>query len=163
MSIDLTRLSRRVRLASICMLASGAPGALAADAHVQQQLQQREQQQMELRLKMQQQLDRSMQTPQGLQVPGVPRPPGIAALPGTQRGVAADITRGQLDRDQQQRLRQLHEQQSRSLITPPSSGVPGQMGLELGRQRALQSGSEELRHFEFQRRMDTDRDARTAP
>lgn len=146
MSID----RKSLALAAICALA--ASSAIGADAHVQQQLQQREQQQMELRLKMQQQLDRATQLPQGLQVP-----PGVQA-PGR---ASADFKRRQLDRDQQQRLRQLHEQQARSLLTTPPAVVPGQMGIDLERQRALQRGSDELKQFELQRRMDGD--ARTAP
>jgi hypothetical protein len=143
MNID----NKTLVIAATCGLAFAASGAIAADAHVQQQLQQREQQQMELRLKMQQQLDRAIQVPQGIQVP-----PGIQAPAGT----SADLKRRQLDRDQQQRLRQLHEQQSRSLLTPPPPVVPGQMAIELERQRAQQRGSEELKQFEIQRRMDGD-------
>jgi hypothetical protein len=106
---------------------------------------------MELRLKMQQQLDRATQLPQGTQVPS-----GIQASPG----LSADLKRRQLDRDQQQRLRELHEQQSRSLLTPPPPIVPGQIGLDLERQRAQQRGSQELKQFEIQRRMDSDASAR---
>ena len=139
---------------SLCLAAIGAlasSGAIAADTQVQQQLQQREQQQMELRLKMQQQLDRAMQVPQGIQIPQ-----GIQASPAT----SADLKRRQLDRDQQQRLQQLHEQQSRSLLTPPPPIVPGQFGLDLERQRAQQRGAQELKQFEIQRRMDNDASAR---
>lgn len=133
--------------AAICALGIAAGSALAADTQVQQQLQQREQQQVELRLKMQQQLDRAMQVPQGVQVP--------PALQGPSPAESADLKRQQLERAQQQRLQQLHEQQSRGLIAP---GPPVQTGLELERQRALQ-GSQELTNFEFQRRMATDRAA----
>jgi hypothetical protein len=136
----------RNRFALGCVLVVAATSAMAADAQVQQQLQQREQQQMELRLKMQQQLDRATQVPQGMRVP-----PSIQApLPAP----SADLKRRQLERQQQQRLQQLQEQQTRGLIAPAPAG---QTGLELERQRALQGGSQELKHFEFQRRMETDR------
>ena len=134
--------------AALCVLGIAAGSALAADTQVQQQLQQREQQQMELRLKMQQQLDRAMQTPQGVQAPPALQAPSPAE--------SADLRRLQLERAQQQRLQQLHEQQSRSLIAP---APPGQAGLELERQRAVQGGSQELKNFESQRRMDTERAA----
>jgi hypothetical protein len=139
---------RRLQHAAICVLGIAAGSALGADTQVQQQLQQREQQQMELRLKMQQQLDRAMQAPQGVQVPPALQAPSPAE--------SADLKRLQLERAQQQRLQQLHEQQSRRLIAPTP---PGQTGLELERQRALQGGSQELKNLEFQRRMETDRAA----
>ena len=88
----------------------------AADAEVQRQLQLREQQQMELRLKMQQQLDRSTRPPQT---------------------PSADLQMRQLDRDQQQRLQQFHDQQLRGVIAPATAE---QMRRDLERQRALKSG-----------------------
>jgi hypothetical protein len=109
----------RLRAGLIGVLSAAVAPASGADtnADVQRQLQQREQQQLELRLKMQQQIERST------------RPPPSAA---------EDARMRQLDRDRQQRLQQLHDQQIRGTIAPAAPG--GESDLE--RQRALKSGGE---------------------
>jgi hypothetical protein len=107
-------------------------GAAATD-DVQRQLQQREQRQTELRLKMQQQRDRATQP--------LPSP-------------SSDLERRLLERDQQQRLRQLHEQQSRSGVAPSAAG---EMQRESDRQRYPQAASEQLKRFEYERQREIER------
>jgi len=119
-------------------LVLGFPAALpvrSADAtDVQRQLQQRDQQQMELRLKMQQQLDR-------------------AARPG--QAPSGELRLRQLDRDQQQRLQQLHELQTRGMVPPVAPGGAEQMRRELERERALKAGADQLNRFGSQRQLET--------
>jgi hypothetical protein len=112
---------------------SGALPVRGADANtdVRRQLQSRDQQQMELRLKMQQQLERAM------------RPP---------RTPSADLRMRQLDRDQQQRLQQLHEQQTRAMAPPVAAA---QMRRDLEQQRALKAGADQLNDFGSQRQRET--------
>lgn len=112
------RIALRVGLPLALLTATQAP---AADANVQQQFQLREQQQMELQLKMQQQLDRST------------RP----------LGSPADFQARQLDRDQQQRLQQFNDLQTRGMIAPGVVGAPAsgeQMRRDLERGRAVGAG-----------------------
>src|SRR5688500_12713118 len=86
----------------LALLALVAPPAQAADGNVdvQRQLRSREQGQEELRLKMQQQADRSRE-PQS---------------PSAERKMR-DVERGE-----QQRLRDLHEREMRATIAPDASG-----------------------------------------
>ena len=108
--------------------------AAAGDGDVQRQLQQREQQQTELRLKMQQQQDRAAQPTPGL-----------------------GLQHRQIERDQQLRLQQLHDQQLRSTIAP---GTPESVQRDLERRRAQQAGTEQLNRFGTERRL---ADPGTAP
>ena len=126
------RAARLAPLAAVFAFVAGL--APAADADVQRQLQQREQQQMELRLKMQQQLDRATQRPQ-------------APVMGLQQR--------QLERDQQQRLQQWHDQQLRATIPPAAAGAPEALR-ELDRRRGAQAGTEQLNRFGAERRMEVD-------
>lgn len=125
------------RICASCALTAlvllGTRCAGAADSEVQRQLQQREQHQTELRLKMQQQLDRAMQ----------PR-----------QGPSFEVRRRQLEREQQQRLQMLHDQQLRGTIGP---GAGGEMRREIERQRDSKANTEELRRFGAQRRLEAER------
>jgi len=125
----------RVRPLIVCVCLLIVPGAFAADNGVRRQLQQREQQQLELRLKMQQHADRATQSP--------PNP-------------SADVHQRTLERDQQQRLQQLHEQQLRESA---AAGRGPDVQRELERQRASQAGAEELKRFEAERRFESGRGA----
>lgn len=122
-----------------CGLTPFAAGA--SDAHVQRQIQQREQQQMQLQLKMQQQRDRAM------------RPPSSAA---------GDFQRRQVERDQQQRVQQFHEQQSRAMIAPDRQGAPEGAVREAERQRGIHGGAGQLHRYDIERRFEADRDAAAA-
>ena len=116
-----------------CAAALGTAGAAAADS-VQRQLQQRELHQLELRLNMQQQIDRAAQPPQG---------------------TSADLRQRQVERDQQQRLRQSHDEEVRRAISPASVGATEEQG-EVERRRGIQAGAEQLKRFEAERRPDAD-------
>jgi hypothetical protein len=116
----------------ICALAVNAVCAAAAD-DVQRQLQQREQSQTELCLKVQQQRDRAAQPPQ---------------TPGE------DLQRRVLDRAQQQRLEQLQDRQARDAISPAPAG---DMHREMERQRLPQASFEELKRYERERQIETQR------
>jgi hypothetical protein len=136
--------------------------AHAADGDTQRQLQQREQQQMELRLKMQQQLDSAMAGPRMTQ----PLQGGLQSGQTLQGGLQSgqflqvpqglssprlDARRSALERDQQQRLQMLHDQQLRSGLT--ASDVT-QMRGEIERQRGLNAGGLELQRSQSERRLD---------
>src|SRR5687767_1571980 len=116
------RTALRVGLPLILAVASAPAVAADASTDVQRQLLQREQQQMELRLKMQQQIDRSTRQP---------------------LSPSADFNMRQLDRDQQQRLQQFNDLQTRGLIAPGALGPPAsgeQMRRDLERGRAAGVG-----------------------
>jgi len=121
----------------MCALALAATAASAGDAEVQRQLQIREQQQIELRLKMQQQQERAAQ----------PSP-----------SHSTDVRRRQLERDQQQRLREMHDRQSRATVAPDAAGTPEATPAEADRQRALRSGTEQLNRFDTERRIEGQRE-----
>ena len=110
----------------VMLIAASQAAAADTSTDVQRQLQLREQQQMELRLKMQHQLDRSTRPPQT---------------------PSADFQMRQLDRDQQQRLQQFHDQQLRGAIAPSAPATSEQMRRDLERQRALRPGVGELNRF----------------
>ncbi len=93
--------SRLIFECSAAFLITHATDTTGAD-DVQRQLQLRELQQLELRLKMQQQLDRAAHPP---------RTPG------------ADLRQRQVERDQQQRLQQLQDQDVRRTIPPAPPGA----------------------------------------
>src|SRR5688572_4791250 len=118
-------LSSALAFGSAAALVSFA--AATADVDVQRQLQQREQQQTELRLKMQQQQDRAAQPTPGL-----------------------GLHHRQVERDQQLRLQQLHDQQLRGTIAP---GTPESVQRDIERRRAQQAGTEQLNRFGNERRM----------
>jgi hypothetical protein len=118
-----------------CGLTPFAAGA--SDVHVQRQIQQREQQQMQLQLKMQQQHDHAR------------RPPSSSS---------GDFQRRQAERDQQQRLQQFHEQQSRATIAPEGGGAPEGTLRDAERQRALQGGAGPLHRYDTERRLQAERD-----
>lgn len=103
---------------------------------MQRQIREREQQQTELRLKMQQQRERS-------------------ARPSS--SPSADFQRRQVERDQQQRLQQLHEQQSRAAVAPDGSDVPDAGLRAAERQRAIESGAGQLQRFDSERRLEAER------
>jgi hypothetical protein len=129
--------------------------AHAADGDVQRQLQQREQQQMELRLKMQQQLDTAMAGPRAV--------PSLQPLQGNlQSGQPLQIPQGlssprldarrrALERDQQQRLHMLHDQQLRSGLT--ATDVT-QFRSQIERQRGLNASGSELQRSQTERILD---------
>ena len=119
-----------------CVLAFASAAAGAADAEVQRQLEQREQQQIELRLKMQQQQERAAQPPSSY---------------------SADVRRRQLERDQQQRLREQHDRQSRAVVPPDAPGSPEATRAEADRQRAIRGDAEQLNRFGAERRMEGQR------
>ena len=132
--------------------------AHAADGDVQRQLQQREQQQMELRLKMQQQLDTAMAGPRA--VPSLqPAQPLQGNLQSGQplqipQGLSSprlDARRRALERDQQQRLHMLHDQQLRSGLT--ATDVT-QLRSEIERQRGLNASGSELQRSRTERILD---------
>jgi len=120
-----------------CAAALGTVRAHAAD-DVKRQLQQRELQQLELRLKMQQQIDRAAQPAQS---------------------PAADLRARQVERDQQQRLQQSHDQEVRSAIPPAPAGATAAQG-ESERRHGVQAGAEQLKRFDAERRLNTDTGAR---
>jgi hypothetical protein len=118
------------------------PSALAAtDAatEVQRLQQQRTQQELELQLRMQQQQDRAT---------------APARAPGS------DVDRRQLEIGQQQRQRQIFDEQSRAAIAAPP--VPGGSSPDTTAGRAAQSDVEQLQRFETERRVDSQR-SRGAP
>ena len=117
--------SRSIASGSVAALISFS--AAAADVDVQRQLQKREQQQTELRLKMQQQQDRAAQPTPGL-----------------------GLQHRQIERDQQLRLEQLHDQQLRGTIAP---GTPESVQRDVERRRAQQAGTDQLNRFGNERRM----------
>jgi hypothetical protein len=125
------RSTMRVTAAILALAMSSVCAAAVED--VQRQIQQREQSQLELRLKMQQQHDRALQQP---------------ANP------AADQQQRMLQREQQQRLQQLQERQSRESI---GAKPPGEMQREIDRQRASQAASEQLKRFEVERQLESER------
>lgn len=126
---------RHARVLAV-VIASCSSAAVAADADVQRQLRQREQAQTELQLKMQQQAERAVQPP---------------------RQPEADSQRRMLERDQQQRLRESHERESRAEIPGTAGGEAAQRQLELERQRASQKGAGQLERFEAERRYEAER------
>ena len=126
--------SGRARTAVLLAGLVAAWPAGAADGDVQRQLQLREQQQMELRLRMQQQLERSSRPPQT---------------------PSADLQMRTLDRDQQQRLQQFHDQQLRGRLPTAAQTNAEQMRQNLERQRALNAGGMQLSPFGAQRQIET--------
>jgi hypothetical protein len=63
-----------------------------------------------------------------------------------------------LERDQQQRLRESHERESRAQIPANAAGEAAQRQIELERQRASQSAGEPLERFEADRRREMERE-----
>src|SRR5688572_25576613 len=118
-----------IRTAALFMFGLACPGSVVfasdASSEVGRLQQQRDHQQMELRLKMQQQQDRALK-------------------PGT--GTSGDLQRQQVDRDQLRRQQQSHDQQSRS-------AGPVQPGSEAERLRRAQTGTEDLKRYETERRL----------
>ena len=114
----------------------GAVAASAADTDVQRQLQLREQRQLELMLKMRQQQDRPLH-----------RPPSFSA----------EVQRRQLERNQEQRLQQSHDRELRGTIAPVTPEALESHRREAERQRAIQSGSEQLNRFGAERQLRTER------
>ena len=71
---------------------------------------------------------------------------------------SAEIQRRHVERDQQQRLQQLHEQQSRAMVAPDGTDAAPR---EAERQRALQGGAGQLQRFDSERRLEAE--TRAAP